>query len=414
MRILFADDSRASALPIIAYLEKQGHHVSYAPDGGAAVEAYQQVRPDLVLMDVVMPVMDGIAATRRIKAMGGDRWVPVMLMTSLSAKEEIVAGLDAGADDYLIKPINIEVLEARMRSMQRIATIQDSLFGILDNVFEAVITINEAGIILNYNKAAERIFGHTADEAIGRNVKLLMPSPHGEQHDGYLARYLREGTPKVIGIGRKVRGLRKNGDTFPMRLAVTEVIQTRGRQFIGLVSDISYEEAARERIEFLALHDPLTALPNRAQFNDRLEKLLVAPARPHALLFIDLDGFKPINDTMGHEAGDEALRITARRLRHEIAQDDFVARLGGDEFVVIAGNVAAAADARAIAERLRAAIAAPLLIAGTACQMGASIGVALLPRHGRTPTEILTAADNAMYAAKRAGKNCVVMAQEPS
>jgi len=412
VRILFVDDSRATALPVIAFLEQQGYRVTYVQDGAAAVAAFQADPPDQVLMDVVMPGMDGIEATRQMKALGGRRWVPVILMTSLTASEDVVAGLNAGADDYLSKPIVFAVLEARMRSMHRIASIQDSLFGVLDNVYEAILTINAQGIVQSYNRAAQTIFGYSADEVIGHNVNMLMPEPYAAEHDGYLARYQREKTPHVIGIGRKVRGRRKNGDTFPMRLSVTELKRNSSSEFIGLISDISAEEAARERIEFLALHDTLTKLPNRAQFNARLEDLCAQPGTGmHAVLFLDLDGFKPINDTLGHEAGDEALRIAAHRLRHDLAANDFVARLGGDEFVAICHDVASADAALAIGNRLLAAIAQPMTLLGTPSRMGASIGIALLPQHGRTATEILTAADHAMYAAKRSGKGQVMLTE---
>jgi len=414
MHILLAEDSRANALPVIAFLKERGYRVSHVMDGAAAVAAYQADTPDLVLMDVMMPVLDGIEATRRIKALGGRRWVPVMLLTGLSAQEEIVAGFDAGADDYLIKPIVFAVLDARMRSMQRIANIQDSLFSIFDNVYEAIITIDEQGTVCNYNRAAERIFGYGADEVIGRNVKMLMPEPHAAAHDGYLARYLRERTPRIVGSSRKVQGRRKNGDIFPLRLAVTELRRGDRSQFIGLVSDISAEEQARQRIEFLALHDALTGLPNRAQFNEVLDATLAGPAAGrHALLFIDLDGFKPINDSLGHEAGDAALKIVAGRLRHDLAAGDFVARLGGDEFVAIARDVADTAAARAIAARLIEAVARPMQLAGEERRMGASVGIAMIEaRDGRGASEILTAADNAMYAAKRAGKGRVAVAED--
>lgn len=349
MHILLAEDSRANALPVIAFLKERGYRVSHVMDGAAAVAAYQADTPDLVLMDVMMPVLDGIEATRRIKALGGRRWVPVMLLTGLSAQEEIVAGFDAGADDYLIKPIVFAVLDARMRSMQRIANIQDSLFSIFDNVYEAIITIDEQGTVCNYNRAAERIFGYGADEVIGRNVKMLMPEPHAAAHDGYLARYLRERTPRIVGSSRKVQGRRKNGDIFPLRLAVTELRRGDRSQFIGLVSDISAEEQARQRIEFLALHDALTGLPNRAQFNEVLDATLAGPA----------------------------------------------------------------AAARAIAARLIEAVARPMHLAGTERRMGASVGIAMIEaRDGRDASEILTAADNAMYAAKRAGKGRVAVAED--
>lgn len=415
MRTLLVDDSRAISLPIIAFLESRGHHVTYVQDGTSAIEACRRDPPDMVLMDIVMPTMDGVEATRRIKALGGARWIPVILMTSLSDHAQIVAGLDAGADDYLLKPVAFEILDARMRSMQRIATMQDSLHGILDNVYEAILTINEIGIIESYNRAAERIFGHTAAEVIGNNVSMLMPAPYAAEHDGYLTRYLREGTGRIIGVGRKVRGLRKNGETFPMRLAVTEVRHAAGSRFIGLVSDISAEETARERIEFLALHDPLTSLPNRAHFADTLAATLkTANAAIHAVLFIDLDGFKPINDALGHEAGDEALKIVADRLRHALANGDFVARLGGDEFVAICRDIANESSALAIGNRVITAISQPMSLLGTPSRIGASIGIALLPQHGTAASDILTMADHAMYAAKRGGKNrCVLARQSP-
>ncbi|MCX8087496.1 MAG: diguanylate cyclase [Rhodocyclaceae bacterium] len=412
MNILFAEDVRAIALPIIAFLEQQGHQVTYVSDGQAAVEAFTRQPPHLVLMDIVMPMMDGIEATRRIKALGGTRWIPVILMTSLSAHDEIVAGLEAGADDYLIKPTPLAILQARIASMQRIATMQESLHGILDNVYEGILTIDEQGLIQSFNQAAERIFGYRPAEVIGKNVSMLMPAPYAREHDGYIARYLREGQPHIIGIGRKVEGLRKNGEVFPMRLAVTEVQRGGGRRwFIGLVSDISAEEAARARIEFLAHHDVLTGLPNRGQFNARLEVLCgKAQTAPFAVLFIDLDGFKPINDTLGHEAGDEALKIIAQRLRHTLAAEDFVARLGGDEFVALCQDIASAETAQAIGQRLLAAVSQPMRLQGVPSQLGASIGIALWPQHGRTASELLTAADHAMYAAKRQGKGQVVLA----
>lgn len=401
----------AMALPVIEFLNQRGFKVTYVPDGLAAVQSFQAEPPDLIIMDVMMPGLNGIEATRRIRGAKGSRWVPVILMTALGDQAAIVAGLDAGADEYLIKPVNFEVLDARLRAMRRIAAIQDSLRGILDNVHEGIITIDGRGTIRSYNKAAERIFGYSETEVTGKNVKCLMPSPYAEQHDGYLERYQHERIPHIIGIGRKVQGRRKDGAIFPMKLAVTEVRSDEGVLFIGLVNDISREEKDRQRIEFLALHDPLTGLPNRAHFKDALDRLLLeSTGQTHALFFIDLDGFKPINDSLGHEGGDEALRVVAGRLRHELASKDFVARLGGDEFVVIARNVRDATAVRAIGDRLITAISRPMAILGEPCRMGASIGVAIAPECGTTADEILVAADNAMYEAKHSGKGRLAFA----
>ncbi len=411
LHILLADDTRSTALPLAACLKQQGHRITHVLNGQAAVEAFVAERPDLILMDVVMPVMDGIEATRQIKALAGGSWVPVVMLTSLDRVNEVVHGLDAGADDYLTKPVQLPLLEARIRAMQRIALLQRNLSSILDNVLEAILSIDEQGRISSYNPAAERIFGYTAAEVMGRNVSMLMPTPYAREHDGYLQRYLHERTPRVIGSGRKVRGLRKNGETFPMRLSVTEIREGEVSRFIGLVVDISLEEADRERIEFLARHDTLTSLPNRTYFNSVMEELCTEGGNAlHALLFIDLDGFKPINDSLGHDAGDEALRIAAQRLRQTLKAEDFVARLGGDEFVVVCRELDSSAAAVAVAERLLATLAEPMNLNGQVRQMGASIGIALTSQHGENTTALLTAADHAMYAAKRGGKGRVVVA----
>ena len=334
MHILFAEDSRMLAMPVIQALEQEGHRVTHVFDGVAVLEHYIAETPDLILMDVTMPNMDGIEATRKIREMPTKKWVPIVMLTGLSSNEDLIKGLEAGADDYLFKPIDFTVLVARMRSKQRILDMQNSYFGILDNVHEGILTINQHGIVQRFNLAAENIFGYTPGDVIGRNVNMLMPEPYKTQHDGYLHNYLSTHQPKVIGIGRKVRGRRKNGEVFPMHLAVTKVESALGLQFVGLVRDISQEEADRQKIEHMALHDVLTGLPNRASFTNQLSAC-VGMNKPFSVLFIDIDGFKPVNDNFGHDIGDMVLISIALRLNEAVAEHGFVARLGGDEFVVL-------------------------------------------------------------------------------
>jgi diguanylate cyclase (GGDEF)-like protein/PAS domain S-box-containing protein len=411
MHILFAEDSPMVAKPIIKALEEGGHRVTHVPDGATAVKQYLLEEPDLVLMDVVMPIMDGIEATRKIKAIHSKKWVPITMLTSLTSNVDLIQGLEAGADDYLTKPINFEVLNARMRSKQRIVDMQNSFFGVLENVHEGILTIDQHGLIQRFNLAAEKIFGYTPGEVMGCNVNMLMPEPYKAQHDGYLHNYLTTHTPKVIGIGRKVQGRRKNGEVFPMHLAVTQVESVRGMQFIGLVRDISQEEADRQRIEHMALHDVLTGLPNRANFTNHLSAT-VGRCKPFAVLFIDIDGFKPINDNFGHDIGDMVLIEIAQRLRTAVAEEGFIARLGGDEFVVILFNAGAQQAVEKIGGAILREIGAAMNCGGNNCNVGASIGAAIYPKNGLNEEVILNAADNAMYQAKRAGKNRVVMAEE--
>jgi|AntRauTorckE6833_2_1112554.scaffolds.fasta_scaffold12867_3 diguanylate cyclase (GGDEF)-like protein/PAS domain S-box-containing protein len=413
MHILLADDSRTTSGPVKALLAQRGYQVQHVLDGRAAVDAYCKKKPDLILMDGIMPEMDGMEATRRIRELDPESWVPIIMMTARNSKDDLLAGLEAGADDYLPKPIDFDVLGARIDAFERIAILQQSLVGILDNVYEAIITISQTGHIRKFNKAAESIFGYTTSEVLGKKVNILMPRAHAEQHDGYINNYLETGKPNIIGTGRKVEGRRKSGELFPMRLAVTEVKRAQDSLFIGLIQDISKEEAARKRIEYLALNDVLTGLPNRAAFNQKLEDLQQpASANLHLLIFIDLDGFKPVNDTLGHEAGDEALKQVAQRINRLLGKQDFAARLGGDEFVLLGYQKGDAEVARAFAQRILQALTEPFQLLGHQVELGASIGALGFNPGTQTSSELLTQADNAMYAAKNAGKGQVVLVMQ--
>lgn len=409
MKILYAEDSEELALPITLVLRSDGHQVTHVPHGAAALAQFKAEQPDLVLMDVMMPEMTGIEACRAIRSISIDKWVPVILLSALSSSEELIQGLEAGADEYLIKPVDLSVLVAQMHSMQRIVDMQNSLIGILDNVHEGIITIDQHGLIRNFNRAAERIFGFTAQEVIGHNVNMLMPEPYQSRHDGYLQHYRDTQEKKIIGIGRKVQGQRKNLEIFPMHLAVTEVNSAKGTQYIGLVRDISQEEQDREKIEHLALHDALTGLPNRTRFNHVLNSY-VESRKSFALMFIDIDGFKPINDNFGHDVGDQVLITISQRLKGTISKDDIVSRLGGDEFVLILAEVISQSVVENVCKRILEKLGETMHISGRECRVGASIGAALFPANGLTGSGILSAADTAMYQAKKAGKNRLVMA----
>jgi diguanylate cyclase (GGDEF)-like protein/PAS domain S-box-containing protein len=411
LKILYAEDSLDLAEPIKMILSMEGHLVTHVENGAAAVEEYKRELPDLVLMDVMMPVMDGIEACKRIKAISTKKWIPIILLSGRDTNDDMVKGLEAGADDYLTKPIDFGVLAARMRSKQRVVDIQNSLIGILDNVHEGIITINQNGAIQSFNLAAERIFGYAPEEVIEKNVSMLMPEPYKSEHDGYLHHYMTTKIPKVIGVGsKKVKGSRKNGEIFPMSLAVTKVESSKEMSFIGLVRDISQEEEDRQHIEHLALHDPLTSLPNRAGFTQKLSDC-IREQKPFALLFVDIDGFKPVNDNFGHDIGDKVLIAISQRMRGAVAGRDFIARLGGDEFVVILHDVSGATESDLIGARILEKIRAPMTFKKEVCTVGASIGVAFYPTHGKSGESLLSAADSAMYEAKRAGKNRVVTAK---
>ena len=256
MKVLVVDDTATNRQILQVFLKKLGMTVLQAENGAVGVEIFKRENPDLVIMDVMMPVMDGHEATRQIKEFAGDRWVPVIILSALDKEANLVAGLDAGADDYLHKPVNFVVLDAKLRSLQRTLALQRSLdderertAAISGNLVDGIVTIDELGTMQWVNPAVERLFGYSCDELLGRNVKMLMPEPYQGEHDGYLAHYVGGGAPRILGVGqREVRGRRKNGETFPLDLGVTEMRVAGRRQFVGVVRDTTERVEALEQL----------------------------------------------------------------------------------------------------------------------------------------------------------------------
>ncbi|HEY9163500.1 MAG TPA: diguanylate cyclase, partial [Magnetovibrio sp.] len=259
------------------------------------------------------------------------------------------------------------------------------------------------------NPATERMFGYDKAEILGHNVKMLMPSPYAEGHDQYLAHYLSTGESGVIGKNRELEGQRKDGSVFPLELAVMELRDGNQRLFTGVVRDITERKKAREKIEHLAHHDPLTGLPNRNLYNERMERAIYRAKRSGkslALMFVDLDKFKPVNDLLGHEAGDAVLKEVATRMAASVRTSDTVARVGGDEFIAILENLDQWESATLVAEKILATVRKPIDVpGGETAQVGASIGIAIFPQDGETLDDLTRCADEAMYAVKAAGRN---------
>ncbi len=256
IKILVVDDTATNRQILAAFLKKLGFSVIMAEDGAQGVDKFLNETPDIVLMDVMMPVMDGYEATRRIKAASGERWVPVIFLSALDKEENLVAGLDAGGDDYLHKPVNFVILDAKLRSMVRTLELQKRLDGerrriesITSNLVDGVINIDEHGLIQWVNPAVQQIFGYRPGELIGHNIKMLMPEQHREAHDGYIQHYLSTGESKIIGRAQRlVFGRRKDGAQFPMELGVSENVMAGQRQFVGVVRDITERTEAENQL----------------------------------------------------------------------------------------------------------------------------------------------------------------------
>jgi diguanylate cyclase (GGDEF)-like protein/PAS domain S-box-containing protein len=279
---------------------------------------------------------------------------------------------------------------------------------IVEMAAEGIVSIDTKGLILSFNRAAQKIFGYSEQEIIGQNVSVLMPQPYREGHDGYISRYLQIGLSHVIGTSRELQGQRKDGTIFPMDLSVSEVKLGDTHLFTGVLRDISEQKLAQRQIEQLAHYDALTHLPNRSLFYDRLGQAIMMSKRRQrriVLMYIDLDGFKQVNDRMGHHTGDLLLVEVAKRLRLCVRESDTLARLGGDEFTVILNDTHEREDMEMMAKKIIESIDQPVDLEGDAVKIGASIGIARYPDDASTTGTLLIVADKAMYAAKAAGKN---------
>jgi diguanylate cyclase (GGDEF)-like protein/PAS domain S-box-containing protein len=285
---------------------------------------------------------------------------------------------------------------------------------VFDHTDLGIIVTDTHARIVAVNPAYCRMSGYTAAELVGRNPRLQQS---GRQDKAFYRELWRALDTSGQWQG-EIWNRRKNGEAYPVWQNISAVRDARGRtvQFLAVMSDITPVKAVQERLDHLAHHDPLTGLPNRLHFMAALERLLAHADREKtnvALLFVDLDHFKAVNDSFGHAVGDQLLIEVGRRLLEAVRSEDLVARLGGDEFVVTVGNLHEREEAASIARKLLAQLQQPFQVDGQDLAPAASIGIALYPDDGRRPTDLLSAADDAMYEAKRRGRHGIAFRPPP-
>ncbi|MCK9283191.1 MAG: diguanylate cyclase [Rhodocyclaceae bacterium] len=279
---------------------------------------------------------------------------------------------------------------------------------VFEHATEAIMITDPSGRIEAINPAFTAITGYTADEAIGASASVLRSDFHDTS-------FYRDMWASVLNGGEwkgEVVNRRKNGELFPVWLSISRVLGEDGTilRLVGVLTDITPLRTSRDHLKHLAHHDALTDLPNRLLFGARAEHSMERCARESsrlAVLFIDLDNFKPINDRLGHKVGDETLCRIAPLLESALREEDTVARLGGDEFVVLVERVGRADDVLLVAEKLRGVFPLQVGDGAESLQVTASIGISLYPDDGRDIDTLLEVADKAMYRAKQAGGNRV-------
>jgi predicted signal transduction protein with EAL and GGDEF domain/FixJ family two-component response regulator len=430
LHVLIADDDATLREIAAAILRKDGFTVEAVASGDAALAACARRMPDIALLDVEMPNGDGYQACVNLRRLPGGADLPIVMVTGLDDSTSIDRAYQAGATDFVVKPINWALLAHRIRYVMRGARTIDAL-RFSEHKNAALLKVIPDGIFL---LDAEGRIGHCFSPLAGLSVQ----DPSGTAPAGSFLELIPEpGRGRAAhGLGAALRGepavfeFSPQDRAAPVRHFECRFLPNSGGQVLAIVRDISARKETEARIHRLAFFDTLTGLPNREWIREYLSTALAESRQPDrlALLYIDLDQFKRINDTLGHEIGDALLRQVAQRLQVALggltdserpldatlpgARIDAanrvlgkIARVGGDEFIVVLTGSADLQRARQIAERILQALAAPFMHGAYELVVTPSIGIALHPEHGNDVQSLLKNADAAMYEAKSNGRN---------
>jgi diguanylate cyclase (GGDEF)-like protein/PAS domain S-box-containing protein len=406
-----------------------------ADSGRAALRAVLGRDFAVILMDVRMPGIDGYETADLIRQRDRSSRTPIIFVTAFGRDDhpQTIAAYTSGAVDFLFTPVVPDVLRAKVsvfvdlfvksqelqQSLDSIRTLngalrdsQASTQAVLDNVTDGIVTAGQSGLIESLNPAARALFGYSEAEVIGQPLRLIIAP---EQHDAFrsltIAPLAARSRADVQPRASETVGRRRDGSTFAMEIEHSETRIGDRSLTLAFVRDISARKAYTENLEHLALHDGLTGLANRKLFGELVLQGLASANRngePRALLMMDLDGFKQVNDMHGHDHGDRLLEQVAQRLRGAVREADTIARLGGDEFAILPSGATDLAAAVIVAIKIEQACAEEFTIDDEVCRVSASIGIALFPEHGTTMDELLRRADAAMYLAKRSASSHAV------
>ncbi len=427
--VLHVDDDIASLMMAEGALEDAGFDVIQAADGQEAIERFKEHEPDLIIMDAVMPVMDGFEAISTIRELSIGAHVPILMITGLDDLDSITRAYDIGATDFLTKPINFFILPHRVQYMLRSKLTADALRSSqskLDNAqriarlgnWDWCLCTNE----LSWSREFGRILGVEEGAGIATWAEFINCI---EEPDRTNVRLLSEqSVEEKLPFNVEFSVVSRFDDSVRrIRLEAEPHAQESGEwaYMLGTIQDITERTNAQKQIHNLAYYDLVTGLPNRAQLTEQLRYTLKSSKRndtKFAVLFLDLDHFKQVNDTLGHDAGDDLLLQVANRLTSVVRESDMissndndpesqhtVARLGGDEFVVLLGVINRVEDAARVAERIAQSISVPYDIGSSTVTVTTTIGISVYPADGDDTESMMKSADVAMYHAKESGRN---------
>ncbi len=415
-RILVVEDERLVAKHIENMVRGLGYEVAgVAATGEDAVRTALGTLPDLVLMDIMLRGdMDGIAASEQIWDKAA---IPVVYLTAYADEATLERAKVTDPFGYLLKPFEerelytaIEMALYKHKTDRDLKERERWLSTILTSIGDGVVSTDRDGRVTFINSVAEALIGRRKEDGLGRDLGEVLVLV-GEKTGRRVPVSARKTSAKR---GRLPDGqgllLIRGEDKLPVEVGAA-LIRDEKDQVDGMVlvfRDVTQRKRQEERLAFLAIHDSLTELPNRVLFSDRLTLALANAARRKkeiAVLMLDLDRFKKVNDTLGHSVGDRLLKSVAERLPGLLRKSDTIARLGGDEFMVLLPEISSPGSAGRVARRVLRAFKQPFDLKDRKISITASIGIASYPRDGQDVESLTKNADIAMYAAKEGGRN---------
>ena len=439
--VLIVEDTPASLKLLSDLLTEAGYYVRQAPNGELALWTAQSRPPELILLDIRMPGIDGFEVCKRLKASPQLCNVPVIFLSAQHDTDDKVRGFALGAVDFIAKPFQAEEILARTDAHVRLSRAQHALtlerslleqrvaerteelakeveqrraseefLRLASKVFEAtqdaiVVTDREARIVAT-NPAFTQISGYEAQEVIGKNVVML----HAGGQDAAAFDQMLQSVMSTGLWSGEIMARRKNGDVYPGLLSASVVRDDAGQvvNHVAVFMDITERKAEQQLIDFLSNHDALTGLPNRLLARQRFEQTLGTARREGgcvAVMCLDMDRFKSINDSYGHDVGDKALQVISRFLTDCVREGDTVTRQGGDEFQIIVADDAQLSATMPMAQKILAGLRKELMIEGQQITVTSSIGIAVSLTDGDSFDELVRNADTALFRAKEIGRD---------
>ena len=415
--ILIIDDTPANLKLLHDLLTQENYRVRIANSAQLGLLSAESAPPDLILLDIQMPDMDGYTLCQQLKANPATQAIPVIFISAGDGDTlNTVRAFEVGGVDYISKPFDAVEVLARINSHLQLSLLQRNMRESLvtsQHMLEAVVNHSPAVIYIKDLEGRHLLANREFERVVGKPLDSILGKTDYELFSREVADLCRTEDSEVLKNGTNVQfeeEIEINGENRVFLSLKFPLMDEMGNSYAvgGILTDISSRKVAEEKMERMATYDSVTELPNRSLLMALLEHALAVSSRDgskNAVLFLDLDNFKTINDSLGHHVGDQLLKGVAERLQTCMRKQDTVARMGGDEFVVLLQNIQHPEEAAEVSKKIIEVLETPVSIDDRDVFISPSIGIAISPENGRDAQALLRNADTAMYHAKDKGRN---------